>query len=177
MPNQKAPSAMSDQNDREGPDPRDYNQVVAQARLIAVRLISSKLQVNPTAFADEGAKTKYLIDYILIDKNYDPVAGRLVGIFNFKYYIKHGRSKSVEVVADYVIDYGVSAPCDEEAAILFVRRLGPFAAYPYFRALHAMLMGQAGLVAPPLPVLAEAPRSIDRAAKLQMQHEQVGVDH
>jgi hypothetical protein len=171
MPSSKSKEADVAKAVRSEPDPTDYNDVVARASLKAIRLIGSQLQVRPEAFSGDKSKQTFAIDYGLVAHAYDQDEGHLTGIFRFTCSSKRGRRKVVTLVGEYLLDYEVSARCEESAARHFVERLGPFAAYPYFRALHSLLTGQAGLVSPPLPILAEAPRRIARAKELQMQHE------
>lgn len=157
-------------------NPQEYNEVVARATLKAVRLISSQLQVRPQAFGRDKLKQTYEVDYGTLAQAYDEEDGHLTGIFRFTSTSRKGRRKVITLVGEYLLDYHVSGRCEQAAARLFVERLGPFAAYPYFRALHGILTGQAGLVTPPLPILAEAPRRIARAEELRMQHDNPLLD-
>lgn len=150
-------------------DSDDYNAVVAQASLTGIRLISSSMDARPEAYSAEGAEQHYKVNYELVANHYDMENSRLTGVFRFSASATAGDVNMLSVDGDYLLDYHLSEVCEQEAADLFIERLGPFAAYPYFRALFGLLTGQAGLLTPPLPILAEAPRSVSRAKNLQFK--------
>lgn len=145
-----------------------YNEVVARAVLAGIRCIKSSFEAKPDAYASASANRKYLVDYGLTHVRYDAEKNTLRGVLCFSAVWKSGRAREMVLNAEFLVDYDVKGRCSEDAAELFVQRLGPFAAYPYFRALHAMLLDQAGLRSPPLPILAEAPRRIGRAEEVVM---------
>jgi hypothetical protein len=149
----------------------DYNAVVANATLRNIRLLSSSFEALPEAFKVDGDERANGVGYELLAHRYDRETNRLTGMFGFNASSSSGDQNILTVEGEYLIDYELSAPCDEDAAALFIERLGPFAAYPYFRALVALLTGQAGLVSPPLPILAEAPRPISRAKEVRFSGE------
>lgn len=151
--------------------PDDYNAVVARAKLRGIRLLSSSFEALPEAYKSDGNERGYEVGYELLAQRYDRTKNQLTGMFAFRASSSTGDDKFLSVEGEYLVDYELSAECEDDAAALFIKRLGPFAAYPYFRALVALLTGQAGLVTPPLPILAEAPRPIERAKNLRLPNE------
>ena len=149
--------------------PDDYNDVVARAVVSGIKLIKSSFDMRPEALDSKKPDRSYAVEVDHVAETYDLDSGRLFGVFRFTATCKVKRTKVLKVQADYLVSYKVSHPCEEVAALLFVERLGPFAAYPYFRALFGILTSHAGLVAPALPILAEAPRRIGRAETLRVR--------
>ena len=74
--------------------------------------------------------------------------------------VPEGRRKPVTLRATYYATYALSKPCEETPALAYLRRVGRYSCYPYFRALFGILTEQGGLQLPPLPVLHEGPRWI-----------------
>lgn len=149
-------------------DPEDYNSIVARAVVRGIRMIKSGFDMKPDALGAEKER-RYAVDVEQVAHDWDETQGRLAGVFRFTATCHTGRTRVLKVQADYIVSYRVEGACEADAAELFVARLGPFAAYPYFRALFGILSSHAGLMAPPLPILAEAPRRIARAEKLEMR--------
>lgn len=143
-------------------EPDSYNEVVARAVIAGIKLLDCQFHMKPQALDPRLQGKKYSIDVTQLEDHFDS-QGRLNGVFRFAAICRSGRTTILKVVGEYLTSYRVSGECDEAAAKLFVERIGPFAAYPYFRALHGVLTSQAGINEPTLPILAEAPRRIARA--------------
>lgn len=168
----KAKAASAD----ESAATENYNALVAKATLRGIRLLTSSFEALPTAYkTNDDSERHYGVAYEMQAHRYDRPTNRLTGIFAFKASGSSEDEDFLTIEGEYLIDYELSAECDDDAASLFIKRLGPFAAYPYFRALAGLLTGQAGLVTPPLPLLAEAPRPIDRAKVLRLPSEVVAA--
>lgn len=160
---------MTDHTDRQDDvDPEAYNAIVARAVVRGIRMIKSDFNMKPDALGTDKER-RYSVDVEQTAHDWDEAQGRLAGVFRFTATCHAGRTRVLKVQGDYIVSYRVEGTCAADAAELFVQRLGPFAAYPYFRALFGILCSHAGLMAPPLPILAEAPRRIARAAKLEMR--------
>lgn len=141
-------------------DAAGFNEVVASARLLGLRLTGSNLNVKPEAIAEERDKWTYNIAAALEDWHLDCDTRTLRGYFAYKVACVENRRRPVTLSATYLATYRLSRDCVEESAIAFLNRVGRFSAYPYFRALFAILTEQSGLQLPPLPVMHEPPRLV-----------------
>lgn len=162
MPKLKSKPAAAEIN------PAHYNDVVARAKLQAIRLLSSEFDVQPLAYEPNDQGPEFEIAHNLIAHSYDRERNQLSGLLGFEAQQTRDGNAVLSVAAEYLVDYLLNTECEEDAAELFVERLAPFAAYPYFRSLFSQLTSQAGLLTPPLPILAEAPKTIARAKSVEL---------
>lgn len=141
-------------------DPKDYNALVAKARLRAITLAGSKFDLKQeSASADRKAWRYDIADY-LADCSFDAEGGLLHGLFSYQVRCLQGRRKLMSLEAFYRVTYTVSGETDAQSCELFMRKVGRFAAYPYFRSLFAALSSQSNIVLPPLPVISDQPYRI-----------------
>ena len=131
----------------------EYNKVVGSADLQTVQALKVSLDVNPE-FYDEHAEKKFGIDRDIVGVAVKPEGGAVAGTFRFTVTVKHGRTRVLKATAEYFVLYSLHAGADDEAAEEFCRRVGVFAAYPYFRALMAQLSWEANAQIPIMPVIA-----------------------
>lgn len=141
-------------------DAKGFNEVVASAKLLGLRLTGSSFDIKPDALNDEREKWTYNINTALDDWHLDCETRTLHGRFSYKVACTEGRRKPITVGATYLATYKLSRECQEESAVAYLNRVGRFSAYPYFRALFAVLTEQSGLLLPPLPVMQEPPRLV-----------------
>jgi preprotein translocase subunit SecB len=128
-----------------------YNFVVKCAALDHVRLLNSKFDVKQSFFQEQGLP-KLAYDVSTADTFFDKEQGIAFARIDLSVEAKRSRSKVLGCTAQYVIGYSGLEDCEEEAVALFLKRVGPFACYPYFRSLFASLDWAAGTRLPPLPV-------------------------
>ncbi|WP_420607342.1 hypothetical protein [Novosphingopyxis sp.] len=137
-----------------------YNQVVAKANLIDLRLTASRSEIKPAALDVDRTGWDLKVGDELVEWDVDEEKERLWGRIIFKAECVDGKRKPIIVEGDYLIIYAVEGKVDKRSASLFINRVARFACYPYFRTLFAALLGQASVVMPPLPVLKEPARRI-----------------
>jgi hypothetical protein len=89
----------------------------------------------------------------LSDPIYSAEHHLLAGQFNWEIIVRKGRKKLLTINATYLVSYDNVPDVSEEAAVAFLRKVGRFAAYPYFRALVARLTSDARTDLPILPML------------------------
>lgn len=143
------------------PTPDEYNDMVAQAELIDIKLIKSDFNVEPGFFAleDEENALRYSceLDVSLDGEN----TSTLMGFYACEAGVKHSRKWLLKVKATYLVVYYVNGSATEAAKSAFLERVGRFACFPYFRGHVAHLATSAGAELAPLPVLkGNLPRAV-----------------
>jgi hypothetical protein len=134
-------------------DKAAYNQVVDSAQLVTVQLSKVNFSIDGD-FYDESTPKKLHFDRGVAGCFFDPEGPSVTGSFKYVVYSKSGRKKQLAADAEFVVIYALAEGADEIAAKIFCRRVGMFAAFPYFRALMANLAWSANAPLPPLPVIA-----------------------
>ncbi len=129
----------------------DYNLVAGRALLEDVRLLRVRSDVRPES-GDKGVTLSYGRDLVSCD--YEPDSASAAAIFRFHVTAKAGRKVVFTVQAEYLALYEVGKDAQPNAARAFVKNVGLFAAYPYFRAFVAQVAWNAGMRLPPLPTIA-----------------------
>lgn len=137
-----------------------FNRLVSHARLQGLRLTGTKFEIKPQALTEDRNRWAYRISDALLDWQLDCDEGLLRGQYSYNAACVEGRRKPVALNATYLATYRLSQDCDEDAALAYLRRIGRFSCYPYFRALFGILTEQSGLQLPPLPVIVEQPRLV-----------------
>lgn len=155
-------TAKAPQRVRKAIQPDAYNQVVSHATLQGIRLIHSKFDVKPRALSTDRSKWAYSLSDDLGGSDCNDGELLLRGDFTYNAACIAGRSKLVTAEARYLATFKLSSSCDAEAGEDFLRTVGRFACYPYFRALFAAMTDQCGLLLPPLPVISTPPRIVQR---------------
>jgi hypothetical protein len=142
----------------------NYNAMVRRTTLRGLWLTESKFEMKPEALDPDSLAMRHdvrtSVVEVVIDEN-----GLIYGFIQFSAFSRRKRQRVLQVSAKYFASYHVDGGCDQSSAHLFVERVGRLAAYPYFRALVASLVGQAGAQIPPLPVMSFQPRSVDYASE------------
>jgi len=142
--------------------PATYSEVVHEARLRDILLVQSQFFVVPEFHAEKDAKLSFKWD--IGEPSFDPKAGVVSSMFQ---WVLEARSPAageddhterpplLTLSCHYFIVYDNLEDCDGEAAKAFVRRVGTFATYPYFRAFASQLAWASGTNFPPLPILTD----------------------
>ncbi|WP_414831674.1 hypothetical protein [Afifella sp. YEN Y35] len=144
----------------------NYSEVVGKAELSAVRLIGSTFEVRPSFFETEEERLEFHYEVNPTDIQFDSEEGW--GAI-FMQCVAGARLENMDLVlcsANYLVAYGGMVDCEREATEAFLRKVGRFTCYPYFRSLFAMLDANAGTSLPTLPVLKEPVAGKKRAAKV-----------
>jgi hypothetical protein len=137
-----------------------YSEAVDAARLREVRLIQSDFKAEAEALGDPEPNWRMGYGCEVKETYFDAEASLLTGWVVAEATCKLGRKRIVGTKACYIVVYDLEGEPEEQAALKFVSRVGPFTVYPYFRAHFAELASQAGLRVPPLPVMKERKRHI-----------------
>lgn len=145
-------------------DAKAYNEVISRTTLRGLWMMESRFDMKPLALEPSGAGLRHAVESaveeVIIDED-----GSLYGFVRFVASSRHKRQRVIHVSARFFVSYDVAGGCDQNAADLFIGRVGRLAAYPYFRALVASLVSQAGAQVPPLPIMSFLPRSINYAGE------------
>lgn len=143
-------------------DDKAYNGMTGRTTLRGIWVTESRFDMKPQALDIGDSPLKYEIrtnvDEVVIDEE-----GVMYGFIRFEVAARQKRQRVIHVSAKYVASYVVQGGCTQQQGDLFMERVGRLAAYPYFRALSASLVAQAGANLPPLPMMSFAPRNIDFA--------------
>jgi hypothetical protein len=147
--------ASVQQQPQKSVDPAAYNQVVAQAELVTIQLRRHEFDVDAQFYnPDVKDKRRLGFDRQCLSCEYDAEVSAVAGSFRFVVQGKVGRKIVLKSAADYLVIYDFNEPVDQEAAETFCKRIGMFAAYPYYRALVSSLSAAANLDLPTLPMIA-----------------------
>jgi hypothetical protein len=144
--------------------PHLYNAVVGAAELKGIRLAGAGFEVKPKYFAmteAEGEAIRLSYDREMSDYAFDDEVGLARATFTWRMSAELDTAKLVSTTASYVIVYSNLAGKDPKAAKSFIKRVGAFATYPYFRAFVSQLDWSADTRLPPMPVLRESVRPSD----------------
>ena len=138
-----------------------YNRIVVQSQLVGVRLVQSQFTISPEYFGyDEHPSQVHELAMggDIIDVETNKALGGAVGVFQLwvEARDKKTRDTRMRIECSYLVEYSgldLSTKELDDAARLFVRRVGRFAAFPYARALASRYSDESGASLPPLPVL------------------------
>jgi hypothetical protein len=134
--------------------PAVYNAFVATAQLREIRLIKSEFTLRPGGL-EEQESWRYIHSCEINASDFDAESGLLMAFVSAEAYCLEKRKRVVSTKCRYLIIYTVDGEPEQAVVDAFSRRVARFAAYPYFRAHFAELMSQAGVAAPPLPIIKE----------------------
>ncbi|ASY58480.1 hypothetical protein [Sinorhizobium sp. CCBAU 05631] len=142
----------------------NYNKVVAAAELGGIQLVQLAFDVSPEFYAKRDEAE---LGYVVTPESsmYDEEEGFAACIINFDVAATVDEEVLLRCNAKYSVMYKVAEPCDEEAVNAFLKRVGIFACYPYFRGVFANLDWAANACLPPLPIHKEAPKPKPKVRK------------
>lgn len=142
--------------------PAEYNNVASSAQLRGIKLVSSAFDLKPEALGSDQSDWAFSIKSEMTDCEFFPDSGHLYCVYRYVASCKRARTRLVSTDASYIITFHVDGACNSESARAYAAILGRVAAYPHFRALFATVTNQAGLMLPPLPIMSEQPRRVDK---------------
>jgi hypothetical protein len=131
----------------------EYNAVTTGARLEGINLLYNSFTIDPDCLVSQR-QWKWSYGRKVLSCHYSEEEQTVAAIFQYHVIAKHGRKKALKCVADYGVFYHTPDDATQEAAVGFCHNVGTFAAYPYFRALFAQLVSEAGISVSPLPSIA-----------------------
>lgn len=141
----------------------DYQVAVDTAQIRSVRLIKSVFDIQPEGFSPKREAWRQSYNCQVTRTYFDLSRKLLTGLVSAEAWCKVSRKKIISLKCDYLVAFDVGGNPTEEAAELFVKRLGAFSAFPYFRAHFAEVTSQAGIALPPLPIMRDLRRTIQPA--------------
>lgn len=135
-----------------------YNSVVEAAELDDITLIFTNFVIKPdyykVALAQETAhKVKRELDSDFSAFSYDAERKFLGGKFDWTIDAAFARKKLLSVRASFIVSYENVPDVEQRHMEAFIRRVGRFATYPYFRTLVSQFSWESKAELPPLPVL------------------------
>lgn len=136
-----------------------YNSVVEHAQLLDIRLTDFKFSVKPRyyeAIEEENAGEVSLtrtFDHDVTDIGFDPEIGALGGRFNWTLRVLRGKTKLVSVEGSFFVAYSDVPNVERQHAEAYLRKVGRFATYPYFRSVVAQMSWESSASLPVMPVL------------------------
>ncbi|MEP9358086.1 hypothetical protein [Sphingomonas sp. KR3-1] len=143
-------------------DAKTYNAMIGRTTLRGILMTESRFDMKPQALAITHTNLKREVRSHVDEVVVTP-EGVLHGFIRFEMSSRQKRQRMIHVSAKYFVSYLVEGGCAQDTAELFIDRVGRLAAYPYFRALTASLVAQAGAQIPPLPIVSFQPRNVDFA--------------
>ena len=154
------PQALVPEEDRSGPKPafavEDYNKVARAAKLRRIMLLRSNFAVQLDYFAvmDKEGAPKPTYGGNFANQTFDVKAGRASCEWTWTISARQNRRRLLSIEVTYLIVYAGLEGCIEEAVVRYLRRVGRFASYPYFRAHVSQLNWESGANLPILPTIA-----------------------
>jgi hypothetical protein len=153
------PQGLVPDEDRSGPkpafDPEAYNIVARAAKLRRIALIRSNFAVLPEYFISlntkDAPKPRYAGEFG--DYHFNAEKGQALCEWKWEISITKKRKKTLYIYVSYHLLYGGLENCDQDQVIRYMKRVGRFASYPYFRAHVSQLNWAAGVDLPPLPTI------------------------
>ena len=136
-----------------------YNQVVACAELSNIQLIHINFDVQPRYFfeePDEEDQANLGYEISVDETHYEPGEGMAACMMSFDVSAGDSQGAALQCKAKYAVSYRLGEVCNEQAVETFLRRVGVFACYPYFRGLFAQIDWAANTHLPPLPIHKES---------------------
>lgn len=151
-------------------DIEKYNAVVDAAELADVSLISCDFHIQPEYFEqkalqkDGAGKLKYSFGGTLGGFQFHSEEGLVGGEYAWNLTARAGRKHLAKLRCVYICYYTGLEGHDEAAAIAFLKRVGRFATFPYFRAFTSQISWNSGADLPILPVVREPkrPRAVEK---------------
>lgn len=132
----------------------DYNAVVANAQLVDVLLIGATFKMVPKYYDASAKEFQFNLVKATVVSNEE--AGNAHGVFQWAVKATSGDETVLELSANFMAVYTSLEGQNAKAVDAFVRRLGPFTTYPYFRSYVSNLSWMSKANLPILPVLTES---------------------
>lgn len=133
-----------------------YNEIVEKAELVSITLVATNFLAKPEyykALSDDDEKLRRGYGSTFSGFSYDGTSQALSGQFEWGIEATLGRKKLLHVKATYFIVYEDVPDVGNEHAEAFIKRVGKFATYPYFRALVSQISAESRANLPIMPVL------------------------
>jgi preprotein translocase subunit SecB len=131
--------------------PEVYGDIVERAHLVDVKLTDSNFTIRPQFFGANEEELRYSYDCDLTSRHVNN--DLLMGMFVLATTVKYSRKIVLKSRANYLIVFRIDGKPNEDAALLYLERVGAFGCWPYFRSHFANLCSDAGAVVPPLPIM------------------------
>jgi hypothetical protein len=135
----------------------NYNRVVKQARLLTVTLLKSNFEKKDGyTKARRLGQLQHVYGCRALDVQFNQKQGFAYSQVQGDVEIKHKSKIFLKISAVYLIMYSELAGAHPEAVKRFVKRVGRFTVYPYFRSHVAHLSCDSQAEIGPLPILRNA---------------------
>jgi hypothetical protein len=132
-----------------------HNRLLARGTLQTIELAHVLHDVGPTFREVPDDQRELALGGDLIAHQYHPDLGVVVLMFQWEVTVRHAGAVVLQVMARYAIAYGNVPNERAEDVVPVFARIGRYAVYAYFRVLVSVLLGQANVMLPVLPVLRE----------------------
>lgn len=133
-----------------------YNKVARNAQLRGIVLFESNFFMLPQyaiEVAKEDTKQELSFDSKYRELDVDIEGGGATCEWTWHVAAVLKRKKNLFIQAKYVLFYDGISECDKESISMFMRKVGKFASYPYFRAHVHHVSGEANASLPILPTI------------------------
>ena len=147
-----------------------YSAVAEAAEISDISLIYCQFDMQPEYRSEKGKaeesgkNLRMFFGPSYSSLAYQPDIGAVGAVITWELSVKSGRRKILKLRCDYTCIYHGLEDKDEEAAKAFLRRVGRFATFPYFRSFASQLSWSSGAELPTLPILKEG-RPIRRGSQ------------
>lgn len=154
------PQGLIPEADRAGPKPafdsEQYNKVARAAQLRRISLIQSKFVVLPAYFLerDTNKPTKFSYQAHFKNPSFNAEKGTALCEWHWGISSKFKRKTTLSVDAVYLLVYEGLKDCDSDAVTTYMRRVGRFSTYAYFRARVSQYSWESNTEIPILPSIA-----------------------
>lgn len=136
-----------------------YNKVVEDAELLDIRLTDFKFSVKPKYYpaiekeADGNVRLSRSFDHEVVDIGRDAEMGTVGGRFVWSLKISEGKARLMTIDASFFVVYRSVPDVEQEHVEAYLRKVGRFATYPYFRNLVSQMSWESATDLPIMPVL------------------------
>lgn len=134
----------------------DYKAVVEVAQIVDVLMVASRFQLDAAYFEARGNPRlgfHFSLDEAQVSS--DEESGAAQARFTWSVKATFGEKQVLHTSATYVVMYTHLEGHKAEVVEAFIRRVGPFTTYPYFRAYVSQLSWMSKTELPILPIITE----------------------
>jgi hypothetical protein len=135
--------------------PSEYNAVVANAELVDVLLVGASFKIDAKYF-DSRPNRVLQFGLNTVRVVVDEETGTARGAFSWSVKAVDDSDQLLKATATFIAVYRKLEGQKPEAIEIYIRKLGPFTTYPYFRSHMSELSWLSKANLPILPVLTES---------------------
>ena len=139
-------------------DSKAYNELVANASMVDIRLTESTFSVKPEYYENKDDDLlKYHATRGVSDVSFGEPSSFFHATVAFEVAVKLGKKKVLSSKAEYLVVFCSAADVDKSVVGPYVNKVAVHSAYPYFRQLVASQSWASETDLPLLPIIKQKP--------------------